>query len=344
MVQGCPAGAARYGVRTFGREACLSVANPNPHDALFRGLLEAPERAAALIRDHLPAEIAALLSPDPPALIDGTFIDEALKESRSDRLFSISLADGKPALLYILLEHKSWPDPETPLQLLGYMAAIWKRWLKKKEASPARLPPILPIVFYHGGRKWTVPLSIRDCIDTTDALRPWIDGFGYVLRDLGPIPYEALSRDRAVRAALGALKYAFRSGVGAAILETLIADLPDGDSLEVQILTYIVHVYDTTVRDLGAAVERVKPERRDDIMPTVAQEWVRQGRAEGRVEGRIEGKAEMLQRQLRRRFGVLPPEVEARLQAAGGDQLDAWSDRFVDARTLDEVFTDQAPH
>lgn len=71
-------------------------------------------------------------------------------------------------------------------------------------------------------------------------------------------------------------------------------------------------------------------------MPTVAQEWVRQGRAEG--------KSEMLQRQLRRRLGALPSDVEARLQAATGDQLDSRSDRILDARTLDEVFGDPPPH
>lgn len=321
----------------------MPVAGTNPHDALFRGLLESPSRAAALIRDHLPPEIAAALSTDPPRPVDGSFIDDALKESRTDRLFAVTLTDGRPAYLYTLLEHKSAPQPDTPLQLAGYMLAIWKRHLKEAGASATRLPPIIPIVFYHGARPWTVPLSLGDCIEANDRLRPWVTGMRYVLRDLGPIAYEALSQERAVRAALGALKYAYGRATRE-VLERLLADLPDGDSLEVQILTYIVRVYDITIEDVAAAVARARPERRDELMPTVAEQWVWQGRAEGRIEGRIEGMADMLLRQLRRRFGALPEEIESRVRSAGVDALDAWSDRILDASSLDDVFDPDRAH
>lgn len=320
-----------------------------PHDALFRALLDSPARAAALIRDHLPPEVAERLSAGPPRPIDGTFIDDALAESRSDRLFAVTLTDGRAALLYVLLEHKSAPDPATPLQLLGYMVAIWKRHLAQTPDPPTRLPPIIPVVFYHGARPWTVPPSVLDCIDADDRLRPWIDRFAYVLRDLGPIPYEALSRERAVRAALGALKHAFERGVTRGLLARLIGDLPDDDPLTMQVLRYIVRVYDTTAADLRAAVEQAKPDRRDDLMPTVAQEWMQQGRAEGllageakgRAEGlrtgKAEGKAEMLLRMMRRRFGTVPDAVETRVRHAGAETLDAWSERLLDAATPADV-------
>lgn len=314
-----------------------------PHDALFRALLDSPRRAGALIRDHLPPDLAARLSADPPRLIDGTFIDGDLKETRSDRLFSVTLTDGRPALLYVLLEHKSTPDPRTPLQLLGYMAAIWTRYAGRDGKRLGRLPPIIPLVFYHGARPWSVPTTVLDCIDADDGLRRWMAGLPYVIRDLGPIAYEELSRERAVRVALGALKYAFVRGDTAAILDRLLADLPDGDALELQILRYIVRVYDTTVDDLGDALDRVKRERRDELMPTIAQQWVQQGRAEGMVAGRAEGKAEILLRQIRRRFGALPAELEARVRAADSDALDIISDRFIDARSLDDLIDDQ-PH
>jgi hypothetical protein len=50
----------------------------------------------------------------------------------------------------------------------------------------------------------------------------------------------------------------------------------------------------------------------------------------------------MLLRQLRRRFHTLAPEIEARVRAADGVQLDEWSDRFVDATALTEIFPDPA--
>ena len=39
-----------------------------------------------------------------------------------------------------------------------------------------------------------------------------------------------------------------------------------------------------------------------------------------------------------RRFGPLPAEVTARMEDADTDALEAWADRLLDARTLDEVF------
>ena len=53
--------------------------------------------------------------------------------------------------------------------------------------------------------------------------------------------------------------------------------------------------------------------------------------------GRQQGERGILLRQLRKRFGALPSEVEARVQAAGQAQLEEWSDRVLTAATLAEV-------
>jgi hypothetical protein len=44
-----------------------------------------------------------------------------------------------------------------------------------------------------------------------------------------------------------------------------------------------------------------------------------------------------LRRQLHKRFGELPEEIELRLNNATLAQLEVWADRVLDARTLDEV-------
>lgn len=43
---------------------------------------------------------------------------------------------------------------------------------------------------------------------------------------------------------------------------------------------------------------------------------------------------------LTRRFGELPELVKKRLQQATQDQLEQWSDRLLEASTLDAVFND----
>lgn len=60
--------------------------------------------------------------------------------------------------------------------------------------------------------------------------------------------------------------------------------------------------------------------------------------ARGRTEGRTEGKAEVLLKQLGLRFGSLPSEIPARVEAAPVEQLDRWIERVLTAKTLEETF------
>ena len=67
-----------------------------------------------------------------------------------------------------------------------------------------------------------------------------------------------------------------------------------------------------------------------------------QGRLEGKVEGKIEGKTEeaatILERLLIKRFGPLDEATRVRLDTATLEQLDRWTDRILDASTVDAVF------
>ena len=51
-----------------------------------------------MLRERLPTDISSLLTDDPPELLDGEFIDEALQGSQSDRLFRARLKAGGEAI------------------------------------------------------------------------------------------------------------------------------------------------------------------------------------------------------------------------------------------------------
>lgn len=114
--------------------------------------------------------------------------------------------------------------------------------------------------------------------------------------------------------------------------------------LELQVLRYIVRVYDTRAEELDAALAGAKPHRRDDLMPTIAEEWTRQAHAAGRAEGVVAGMSGLLLRQLRHRFGPLPPETERTISTADADALQRWSERLLEARSLDDLFAEPQPH
>ena len=121
-----------------------------PHDALFRALVSNPARAGALLADCLPREVADLIDPGtPPEAVEGSFVDAEGAKTQCDALFRVRLTTGHDARIYVLLEHKSYIDATTPLQVLKYLVAIWQREIAGGTARDG-LPAIIPLVLYHG--------------------------------------------------------------------------------------------------------------------------------------------------------------------------------------------------
>ena len=66
-------------------------------------------------------------------------------------------------------------------------------------------------------------------------------------------------------------------------------------------------------------------------------DYQRKLRSEEREEGHKNGERSLLLRQLRFRFGELPPPAVARLEAADLADLERWAERIFGAQTLAEV-------
>ncbi len=324
-----------------------------PHDALFRALVSDPGRAAALLRDHLPERIAGLLAETPPRPVDGTFVDGDLRESRSDMLFEVELASGDPGLVYVLAEHKSHPDPGLPLQLAGYMVRIWTRWAGGQAARLRALPPIIPLVLYHGEPRWTVPDGLAGMIATEDPELVFLPGGRFVLCLLRDLPPERLSGDAALRAGLLALTHR-----AVQLLEVVAEGLAGDPDLRGQVIGYMFRTYpESDLDELRGKLRAVRDEGMEGGVRTIAEVFLEQGeakgfakgitegiergeakgKAEGIAEGEAKGETRTLVRLLERRFGPLPRTALERIASAAPGQRDAWVDRIMDADSLETV-------
>ena len=74
------------------------------------------------------------------------------------------------------------------------------------------------------------------------------------------------------------------------------------------------------------------------VIQRTRDEGMQQGLQQGLRQGRVEGERAVLERQLRRRFGLPSPEIAERLNHASAAELETWADNVLDAETLDEVF------
>lgn len=114
---------------------------------------------------------------------------------------------------------------------------------------------------------------------------------------------------------------------------------PDGDKRAKYI--EFIDIYAGLADNEFRRYRRQYPEE-SNIMAGVIQrardEGMQQGVRQGMRQGRVEGERAVLERQLRRRFGLPSPEIAERLNQASAAELETWADNVLDAQTLDDVF------
>ena len=125
----------------------------------------------------------------------------------------------------------------------------------------------------------------------------------------------------------------------AAAVRGLLALEPDANRRE-KYLEFI-DMYASQTDNEYRRYRRRHPEE-SDAMPGVIQrardEGMERGVEQGMEQGRVQGELAILERQLKRRFGRLPPETVSRLGRASVADLETWAENVLDAETLDDVF------
>ncbi|MGE0706727.1 MAG: Rpn family recombination-promoting nuclease/putative transposase [Planctomycetota bacterium] len=311
-----------------------------PHDALFKASLT-PEAAVALCRAVLPAELAGELAQSALRVERETFIEEALRERRSDVLLSAS-REGRDTLLYVLFEHQSSVDPLMAFRVLRYVVRLWSWWLEQEERPPGRLPLVIPIVVYHGVRPWSAAQEVHELVELPGSLAgrrlAFVPSLRYVLDDLGRTSDEELRARGAPPFAAIAwifLRHVHEPELGlelwiqcADLLRELLTRSSEWrESLE-RLVRYSMQNGLTTAEELSAELSRsAGPDAGRQAMNYLEQ-----------LE--LKGERRLLLRLLRKRFGSLPAELEQRVESASQTELERWADRVLTAASLEEVFAE----
>ena len=311
----------------------------NIHDSFFKQVLSEPELAGTFLREHLPAEVASLLGSEAPEQIPGSFVDEQLRQHHTDLIFRLRLNVDRDAFAYILVEHKSSPDTAARLQLLRYVVRLLTSWYdQNKQRLP--LPAVLPLVVHQGPGGWAASREFVDLFgDVPAPLRHYLPSFRHALVYLGPMENRDLSDEVRLQAFLKALKYCQRPDLPAC-MDIVLAEAPLLENRDLWlILKYLskgpVKIDDTVIHE---TLQRLVPDRKEQIVGFFRQPFYEEGRAAGREEGRTEGGANLLIRLLEKRFGALPVTRRQSILAADVQSIDAWAERVLDAPDLQSIF------
>ncbi|MCK4390489.1 MAG: Rpn family recombination-promoting nuclease/putative transposase [Desulfobacterales bacterium] len=275
---------------------------------------------------YLPADIVELLDIDTLELSKDSFVDKELSEYFSDLLYKVELRDGRAIYVYVLLEHKSYPEPLIAFDLLRYMVEIWNLLLKQAKAGK-KLPMIIPVVLYHGRPRWHIAQDFRSLIADDGKLERYLPDFHYELCDLSDFEDEEIKGAVVLRVAMLVFKYIFRDELSdrlPAILGLLreLTDKRSGLEYLETVLRYLSSGTDKVDKDdLRQAAEAALPEIGGKVMSTIAETWVEEGMQKGLQKGLQQGMQQGMQQGiiqkaqedaidiLEARFNVVPRSI-----------------------------------
>jgi len=276
-----------------------------------------------------------------------------LRKHFSDLVYDVRYGE-RNIKIFVLLEHKNSPDPWVALQLLRYQVRIWE--LHRNQHSSEPLPPIVPLVLYHGQQDWRVPGDFHGLFGGLDeVLAAYVPAFRHELCDLHLPEPDKIRGQVMSRLVLLALKHIFDPDPKRVLanLMSLVQDILDRETslemLEVVMRYYVQHSDQLDEQAIHQLITETV--RGEDYMQTFIDRYIEQGRQqgmvlgkqegrqEGRREGRYEGQRDVLLRLMTRKFGTLTAQQRKRIQQADGETLLRWSEQVLFATTLDEALS-----
>jgi predicted transposase/invertase (TIGR01784 family) len=288
------------GMKEIDRPNYGKPAVDKPHDKFFREVFSLQDNVRDLLVATLPESIVGLLDLRRIVVENTSMIDSTYSERLSDLLVRASLR-GSLALIYILVEHKSYADRWSVFQLLKYMVRIWERERTKKETAKT-LPTIIPVLVYHGNHNWRMPLEFSSYFITEEEFKPHIPVFRPIMIDLQAMEDHEIRGSRIIQAVLKTMKYS-RKNLRVHLVEILhsvfVSPLDNKHRAFLEsLLGYIIRgSKDVREQDVDQAILEVGSWEVREVCMTVAEQLL--------ARGKLEVQKEVLLQLLSQKFGAV---------------------------------------
>ena len=135
------------------------------HDHGYKRLFSHPEMIRDLLRGFVPADWIAELDFTTLEKYPTEFIDDRLRNRRSDVIWRVRRG-FEWLYLYLLLEFQSGVHPLMAARVFTYIDLLYQDLIRSRQLGKSRqLPMVLPIVLYNGRRRWTAPTDLDALIE-----------------------------------------------------------------------------------------------------------------------------------------------------------------------------------
>ncbi len=260
----------------------------NPHDKFLKETLSRKENAVGFIQNYLPQEIVTMIDLDNIEIEKDSYITKNLQEYFTDLLYKV-IIKGEESYIYVLFEHKSYPDKLIGLQLLEYLIQCWRTKAKQKQA----LPLVIPLVIYHGKTNWNIGLRFSEIIEPIDnSLRKYIPDFEYILYDLSKYSDDEIVGTEELKVMLNLMKYIYSENLQDKLREIfkILSHISDTNLDYISTITiYLMSTTEIEIKELAKIMTETISEKGGEIAMTTAQKIKKEGINEGINLGRMEG-------------------------------------------------------
>jgi len=232
------------------------------------------------------------------------------------------------------------------VRMMAYVSLLSQHLIKEGQLDQGKLPALIPIVLYNGGRPWRSPTDVADCFaPSLPGLAPFRPQLRYHLIDEARLQLSSTPGVRNVAAALFQLERSNTptdiAHLAAAVGEALQA--PEHQPLRRTVNLWLRRLIRRKMPDIAAA----ELDQIDDLLkgPTMLEETlerlyteaIEKGLSKGMSQGQSQGACQMLTRMVVQRFGPLPDWALGRLQSADASLLERWADRLFTAQSLEAL-------
>ena len=172
-------------------------------DNSFKLVFGDPDLFAEFLRDFIKIDILSDVTAEDIEDMTERFLPLFQDNKDSDTIKRVNLKDGNAPLFVIaILEHESQVNYRTSFKMLQYITLVLTEYEKeanknKENASYAKdfmFPPVLPIVYFDGERKWTAATNFLDKVELSDVFYKYIPKFEYELVNLNNYDKQELIR------------------------------------------------------------------------------------------------------------------------------------------------------
>lgn len=271
---------------------------PTPHDAVFKKILSHNETARDFLQIHLPRALLQCCNLDTLQLTSSSFIEDDLRSSCSDILYSLKAGSGE-GYIYCLIEHQSTPNKMMCFRMMRYAFSAMQQHL---DAGHKELPLVIPILFYHG-QETPYKYSMNWLQGFSDpALAEQIYFSDFPLVDVTVIPDDEIMTHRRM-AALELLQKHIRQRDLSEKFESLVTVIRSGYTTNEQLvvlINYMVQAGEAADQEffIRELAERL-PQQKETLM-TIAEQLEQKGVAKGLQLGRQQGILEVARKMLAR--------------------------------------------